>query len=53
MNGCQYFLPSFTLPANTASERNYDLAFLTKAEFCKKYKVSAKEYEAIISGTYY
>jgi hypothetical protein len=49
MNGCQYAQSSFTLPAGPAkiSQLMWDLAFMPREEFMKKYMVSSKEYARI------
>lgn len=48
MNGMQYMRPSFTLPAsNNTSQKSWDLATLTKAEFIAKYGISGQEYKTL------
>lgn len=40
-----YKRPTFTCPAsNGASDKQWDLAFLSKEEFQKKYKLSDEQY---------
>jgi hypothetical protein len=38
MNGCQYMLPKFTLPASSnTSQIRWDFAFMSEVDFQKKY----------------
>lgn len=43
MNGCQFQYPRFTLPAGSAAidQHQWDLAFLTEAEFIEKHGEAA------------
>ena len=49
MNGCSYEQRSFTLPAGSTaiSQMKWDLAFLTRTEFIKKYGVSDWKYDDV------
>lgn len=51
MNGCQYMRPTFTLPASTkTSDIKWDLSFLSKSEFTKKYDITDKIYGRLQNG---
>lgn len=48
-NIVNYLRPTFTLPAsNRATEKEWDLSILTKAEFKKKYKISEEQYKKLV-----
>lgn len=50
MNGMQYMRPKFTLPAsNKTSEMKWDLAFMTKEDFMKKYNWDETTYNIEVS----
>jgi hypothetical protein len=43
-----YLRRTFTCPAsNTATDKQWDLAFLSKEEYQKKYNVSNEQYERL------
>lgn len=51
MNGCQYLRPTFTLPAsNKTSDIQWDLSFLSKNDFIKKYGITPKIYGRLQNG---
>ena len=46
MNGCQYAQKRFSAPASQNTDQiTWDYAFLSKAEFMKKYNISGRGYE--------